>query len=104
MPFKNSRAGLRRVVHQVIRYPVSTLMFQRLAGTKPSTLGIATAIPQASCQVLLWFREPAPGHSTLGAGLQQLQPANGESTALGSGEKALEMSGQCGEDPEFEFV
>lgn len=79
-------------------------MFQRLAGTKPSSLGIATAIPQATCQVLLWFREPAPGHSTWGTELGQLQLANGENTALGSGEKVLEMSGQCGEDPEFEFV
>lgn len=79
-------------------------MFQRLTGTKLSTLGIATAIPQATCQVLLWFREPVPGHSTWGAEFRQLQLANGESTAPGSGEKALEMSGQCGEDPEFEFV
>lgn len=76
-------------------------MFQRLAGTKPSTLGIAIAIPQASCQVVRWFQRTSSWAHHLGEQLRELQLANGKAQPWGTKEKASETSECYAEDSEF---
>lgn len=76
-------------------------MFQRLAGTKPSTLGVAIAIPPASCQVCLQFQGPCYwAHAAPGG--TELQLGNAESSGLR--QERFQKRVNSGEDPDLNFV